>query len=295
LHALSRLEHNQIQHKKILKSASMRFGSRTAIKLAWAAYLLLTSVYCLLAYLPYTYYAVIKAPPYEWLPWFVAHHARMFWVLLAFTVIVWTRRTQAYFLFFFGSCALAGLVLLFHPLLPGLQCNSADYTWSLIALFPLIVVSTSEIITAWPKDDASSQSSLSYLPMVLAAIAISLVTLLATKINFYRQGRPVAIHLKNFELGLWTVITHVVLAMIVVSVVNLVFAAAAKTPRPRIVRWVTIVIAVGAVLTVGLKNFLNTAFSFEGWRSMLYAIVVASTRCCTAREPMGFRLSWPCC
>ena len=254
----------------------MRFGSRTAIKLAWAAYLLLTSIYCLLAYLPYTYYAVIKAPPYEWMPWFVAHHAHIYCALLACTAIVWTRRTQVYFFIFFGSCALAGLVLLFHPLLPGLQCNSADYTWSLIALFPLTIVSTSEIIAVRPKVDASYQSSLTYLPMVLAAIAISLITLLGTKIKFYRQGRPVGIHLKNFELGLWTVVTHVVLALIVVSAANLIFALAAKTARPRVVGFVTIVIAVGTAFTIGLKNFLNTAFSFEGWRSMLYAVVMAS-------------------
>jgi hypothetical protein len=38
--------------------------------LIWGLYLVLASIYCLLAFLPDTYFALIKAPAYAWMPWF---------------------------------------------------------------------------------------------------------------------------------------------------------------------------------------------------------------------------------
>jgi hypothetical protein len=55
----------------------------TALKLLWGIYLLLTSFYCLLAFLPYTYFALIKAPPYDWMPWFAHHQAALYFLALA--------------------------------------------------------------------------------------------------------------------------------------------------------------------------------------------------------------------
>ena len=55
----------------------------TLLKLMWGSYLVLTSLYCLLAYLPYTFYALIKAPPYEWMLWFVHHHVTLYLVMAA--------------------------------------------------------------------------------------------------------------------------------------------------------------------------------------------------------------------
>ena len=39
----------------------MRSGTATFLKLIWGAYLVLTSIYCLLAFLPYTYFALINS------------------------------------------------------------------------------------------------------------------------------------------------------------------------------------------------------------------------------------------
>src|SRR5271169_6628721 len=54
----------------------------TALKLLWGIYLVLTSIYCLLAFLPYTYFALIKAPAYSWMPWFAQHHRALYWLAL---------------------------------------------------------------------------------------------------------------------------------------------------------------------------------------------------------------------
>ena len=60
----------------------MRSWTATFLKLIWGIYLVLTSIYCLLAFLPYTYFALIKAPAYSWMPWFAHHHRPLYWLAL---------------------------------------------------------------------------------------------------------------------------------------------------------------------------------------------------------------------
>src|SRR5437763_15675690 len=61
----------------------LRIWTSSLLKLAWGAYLLLTSLNRLLAFLPYTYFALIKAPAYPWMPWFAQHHTLLYWATLA--------------------------------------------------------------------------------------------------------------------------------------------------------------------------------------------------------------------
>ena len=90
----------------------MQFWLRTCVKVLAAAYFLLTSVYCLLAYLPYTYYAVIKAPPNPWVPWFATHHVQIYWALLVCGFgAYWPQRQTSKFLAFFGAFTAGGILL----------------------------------------------------------------------------------------------------------------------------------------------------------------------------------------
>jgi len=55
----------------------------TRTEFAAGMYFLLISLYCLLAFLPYTYAAFIKTPPYAWMPFLVRHQAGLYWMALA--------------------------------------------------------------------------------------------------------------------------------------------------------------------------------------------------------------------
>src|ERR1051326_2508103 len=50
------------------------------LRFVWGGFLLFSSIYCLLAFLPFTYSALIKAPPYDWIPWFVNHYSALYWL-----------------------------------------------------------------------------------------------------------------------------------------------------------------------------------------------------------------------
>jgi Sulfatase len=255
-----------------------RLWSGTCLKLIWAAYLLLTSLYCLLTFLPYTYYALIKAPAYEWMPWFVHHHAQLYWLaLLGAAAAYWPGGRHWGYAAIFGPLTLAGIVNSAHPVLVGLNSSFLAYVLSIAALAPVLLLSFFEILSAWPKEPGASGTSLRYSPVVFSAVTIALLCTLGTKIRHYTESRSAAVHLGSFELGLWSLITHVVLAIMIVSFLNLNFALAARTTQPRIVRCGVVVFAGFTGLTIGLSNFLDTALSFAGVWAKLYAALLAAT------------------
>jgi hypothetical protein len=269
----------------------MQFWVRTCVKGLSAAYFLLTSVYCLLAYLPYTYYAVIKAPPNAWVPWFAAHHAQIYWGLLLCALgAYWPQKRTSKFLIFFGASALGGILLALNPFLPKLQSNSSAYAWSIASLIPVILMGLSQVIVDWPRGSSNgSQSSLTYFPVVVAASAICLITSLGAKLENHRAGHPLSMHAKDFELGVWSFVTHVALAILIVSLLNLIFAIGRRTSHPRTLPLFTIGLAAFATLSLSLKNFLDTALSFQGWSSLVYSLMLAAAvvLCCSS-----FVLTW---
>ena len=75
-----------------------RIWLATGLKGLWGVYWTLTSLYCLLAYMPYTYCALIKAPPYAWMVWFVHYHVTLFWLaLLAAAFAFYPQRKVRWF------------------------------------------------------------------------------------------------------------------------------------------------------------------------------------------------------
>src|SRR5215467_9486199 len=105
----------------------LRIWISTLSKLAWGVYLLLTSIYCLLAFLPYTYFALIKAPAYAWMPWFAHHQASLYWVILAGVGTTSWEKPSKYKIFL--PLVLYGVFLSFRPFLPGLQNRWPTYVW----------------------------------------------------------------------------------------------------------------------------------------------------------------------
>ena len=61
----------------------LRLWLNSLLRLVSGTYFALTSLYCLLAFLPYTYCSFIKAPPYAWMPGFTHHQAALYWLAVA--------------------------------------------------------------------------------------------------------------------------------------------------------------------------------------------------------------------
>lgn len=257
----------------------MRIWLPAIAKAVWGVYLLLTSVYCLLAFLPYTYVAVIKAPPYAWMPWFANHQAILYWVALGLLAIAcWPKdRTRGSFLLT-SLLVVFGIYVVVRPFLPGLQDNWTAYGWSLAALAPLLLVAGFDILRRWPAATFNSDDfSFPYSIGIIIAIAIALLYGIAAELHRYIDDRLVRFTLAGAELTAWSVISHILLVIILISILNLILMGSHRTRWPRSVFLLLVGTTVFALLWKILLGFLKSALTFEGWPAHFYAATLAAS------------------
>jgi arylsulfatase A-like enzyme len=256
---------------------------KTALKAVAGVYFFLTSLYCLLAFLPYTFCAFIKTPPYAWMPWLAHHQAGLYWAALAAALFSgwlardWRKdkRTQAVI----GLLFVCGMYVTLRPFLPGLQNNNAAYYWSLTALFPLLAISVWQVSTAAEERGLRSIENpaalFGFSAGLLVAFAVSLIYTIGARVRLYSDTHTLGFHWQDAEVAFWSLISHVALAIIVLSALNLIFLLAAKTSRPQVVRRALVGILIAVILSIALARFLGNAMSFEGWSAYLYASALA--------------------
>jgi hypothetical protein len=256
----------------------VRRWTATFLKLIWGIYLVLTSIYCLLAFLPYTYFALIKAPAYSWMPWFAHHHRPLYWLsLLAAAVATRTEKKTRADALLFGTLVLGGTYLAARPFMPTLQNNWAAFWWSVIALLPLVMTAASDLYRHWPTADNEHKdiSLLEYSSGILVAIAVALIYVAGAAARNHAEGVPLNFGLARLEIIGWSLLSHALVAIIVISVLNLIRLVTRHARRPTSLRLGLNGMAIALVIGVVLDHFLASALSFEGWAAHLYAALLA--------------------
>lgn len=269
----------------------MRKWLAASLKIFFGAYFALTSLYCLLAFLPYTYYSLIKSPAYAWMPWFAHHHALLFWLAWLAGAIAFrtTNKGLVYFLCF-GVLACLGLYLALRPFLVAVETNRTAYFGGVAALWIIIIVvslcgfygSTGE------KGEAASASHFSYPAVILLAVGAALLGVAGARIRSYSDTRSFSFYSSDIYSTFWSVISHVLVAVVLVSILNLIRIGASKSSHPRAVRSGLLGILIFASLWALSVRFLENALSFEGWLAHLYAASLAA-----ALTLLGFSVAYP--
>ena len=258
----------------------MRRWTVTFLKLVWGIYLVLTSIYCVLAFLPYTYFALIKAPAYSWMPWFAHNHRLLYWfALLAAAVASRAGKKTRPNAWLFGTLALAGVYLAARPFMPTLQNNWAAYWWSLIAVLPLVITAAADLYHHWPaaENEHKDISLLEYSSGVLVAIAVALIYVAGAAVRNHAEKVRLDFGLGRLEIIGWSLLSHVLVAIIVISVLNLIRLITRHARRPTSLRLALNGVAIALVIGVVLDHFLASALSFEGWAAHLYAALLSLT------------------
>jgi len=258
----------------------VRRWTATLLNLVWGIYLVLTSIYCLLAFLPYTYFALIKAPAYSWMPWFAHHHRPLYWLaLLAAAAASHAGKKTRTDALLFGTLALGGIYLAARPFMPTLQNNWAAYWWSLIALLPLMATAASELHHHWPAADNEHNdiSLLEYSSGILVAIAVALIYVAGAAVRNRAEKVPLNFGLARLEIIGWSLLSHLLVAIVVISVLNLIRLLTRHARRPTSLRLALNGLAIALVIGAVLDHFLGSALSFEGWAAHLYAALLAVT------------------
>lgn len=252
----------------------MRLWANTLLKIVAGAYFLVTSLYCLLAFLPYTFCAFIKTPPYAWMPWFAHHQAALYWVAIAAGLgATWQGRVARSKAALTGAALLAvgGAYVTVRPFLLSLESNNAAYIWSLTALLPLIGFSLWELSAAGKSTSPESTQGFGFGGGLAAATAVSLVYGLGARLRLYSDTHTLGLHWQDVEIGFWSLISHAAIAVAALSAVNLVFLLAGRGSRARALRRLLTGALIVACLWFALSRFLGNAMSFEGVAAYLYA------------------------
>jgi len=276
------------------KGMRLRLGINTLLRFVSGTYFVLTALYCLLAYLPYTYFFLVKSPAYAWMPWFVHHQAVLYWLAAAaatganWPLVAW-RNSGVRFLIGGAVLAFAGINLSFRPFLPALEDNRAAYVWGLTVLVFMIG------LQFWKPPAESSRSSQTdenrpygYSGAILIAAVVSSIYEIGARIHFYFADGSLAFRATDAELTLWTLLSHLVLAVALLSIVNLIVLLAARAPNPQSVRRLALGAMVFLCLWSAIYRFLEGALSFRGWEAHLYAAALA-----LALTLWGFSLALP--
>ncbi|HZW80693.1 MAG TPA: sulfatase-like hydrolase/transferase, partial [Candidatus Deferrimicrobiaceae bacterium] len=137
--------------QRLPTAAGMSFFLLT--RLAFGLLCLVTSVYCLLLYIPFSYYGFIHDPILWWLPTFVRLHAYMYGMTslaVAVSLIPDLRKAKtrtAASAFLLVNSALSLYFIIFSSL-PHLRPDFAAYSWSIFGLFPVVWLGAIDMISA---------------------------------------------------------------------------------------------------------------------------------------------------
>jgi arylsulfatase A-like enzyme len=173
-------------------------------RLSFCLFMLITSAYCLLAYIPFTYKWVISFDLVGWLPSFVKFHAYLFWLVLAMVAASLipelkrrdTRRLAAGFLLFH---LMLGIGLLVSPVLSGIQNNGISFIWSIAWLFPILWLGAIDYISGAAKIEWAAAADQDSQMLVAASLTPIFLTLLYAWSFYVRSASDTDKHLRLSE------------------------------------------------------------------------------------------------
>jgi predicted AlkP superfamily pyrophosphatase or phosphodiesterase len=256
----------------------LRFLVATFFRLIWGVYLLLTSIYCLLAFLPYTFFALIKAPPYEWLRWFAHYHGMLYLAtLIPVAIVLLRRRTDFKAVAALSILGAVGGYLTARPFLPHLHNDSAAYVWSLAALVPLVLVAVLDIRSYLPQNQRAAADGS---PFVYSnAVLIGGIAALSYAISAARQSgvetQVLSADWGGLEVTAWSVITHILVAIIVFSILNLIQIVSWRMRQLQVVSLGLVGVAIFVPLWIALLRFVDSALTFSGFAAYFYTACLA--------------------
>lgn len=251
-------------------------------RLLFGLFFLMTSSYCLLAYIPFTYQWVVKCTLVKWLPVFVKLHPFLYWIVLVpagATLVPDLRRSQTRRLAggFIVFHAAAGMMLLFHPLLSNLANDDRSFCWSLISLFPLLWIAAIDYAgrfseRTWaPTDD----EHLTLSTAVLAAVFLSLLYLVMFYVRF---ASTAGVQLRSSEFMVassWSLASHVLLFTLTFVGFRLIGSFASRFARPSKIEFLICNLLIAFVLALVVRKMILSALTFNNPLADFFSVAVS--------------------
>jgi hypothetical protein len=250
-------------------------------RLAFGAFLLLTSVYCLLVWVPFSYFGFIRDPLISWIPVFVRLHATLyaaFLVAVGLTLIsgLSHAETRRSILGFYSVNSAVAIYLLRDHTLAKLQPDYSSYIWCLLSLFPVLWLSVLDLSGGirWLTRKPSAKIGGQFLRAAFAGVMVSVLFALTSLLRAVHDGSqvPGALAVRGLAISLSL---HVVLFTAIGLALDLVTWITRRAAWPE---------AISILLTQGiawwlmahvLRTIILPTISFEGIQADIFAGVVS--------------------
>src|SRR5215472_6168363 len=243
----------------------------TALKLFWGLYLLLSSLFCLLGFIPYTFMFLIKEPPYAWLIWFPHNHSILYCSAFAAFAVAYKQQWKKPLIFLAASLqGILGVWLAVGKPLANLRSDWTAYAWSLAFLAPLLLAALGDREQQSTLQNAQSQPLFAYGNAIVVGILTGIVSVVGALGGGNIDPSDIANVKWDLELAVYVTIIHLWLAVLIVSILNLLLVLARKVTA-RDLRRPMVGTLVFLVLSAACVRFLQNALTFRGWHTYLYS------------------------
>jgi len=188
-------------------------------------FFLLSSFYCLLASIPFTFHQVIESPLLAWQPFFVRAHPLI--CLLVIALAFFSRRRTTPLSIYAAAHFAFGIFLFFHPVLSALRLSHQSFYWALFFLEPMASLGVIELIegrNALVGEKETPEDSRIFEGVFFTTIFLTVLYALIPIIR--AGGRPGAGPADYLWLTMWSLSAHLVVAMGVFLALTCVRAAA---------------------------------------------------------------------
>jgi len=249
-------------------------------RVVFGAFALLTSIYCLLAYIPDLYFAFIQAPFQTWLVMFIAWHPYLYCVALAALAVALLRTysgiTRRIAIELIGFHAIFGVYFLVYRPFSHVHSDSLSFLWSLVALFPLVWIGALDYFEFYRRTGGTT-TELIQVPVgagLMAGLAVALLDPASAWLRSEMAGRAFALKPIDFAAWGWALLVHLLFALFAVCLFNASGALAKKLPGRFGLRLVYSLFG-----TVGLEllfqRVLLASIPFTGGEAAVYSAVIA--------------------
>lgn len=263
-----------------------------ACRALFTLFCLLTSAYCLVAFLPFTYQNVIEFKLVGWTGEFALLHPWLSWVALV--AAAWTMAddyrpgTRALVVGFMIAGVASGSVLVMSPLLGGIRNEFRSLVWAGVWLVPLWWVALIDLVGPgwrlhWNGRDDSDGDRV-FWSCIATGVA---VPLLYASIHGIRTGGEAWLP----AIEAWSVWLHLLTFLGLFVVVSLIRAMSSASRRPARLEFILLCTAEAIVLTAVIRAIVFPAVSFLGAEGLLMAVLYAASLT-VAAAGMAVRL-WP--
>lgn len=252
-----------------------------AARLLLVLFFLLTSIYCLLAWIPFTYQQVVKGGLLPALTVFVSWHAKIYWAAFALAGITLAPdlrrpRTRALAIAFLAVNAAAGAWLVAHPLLAGLHNEIRSFYWSLIALAPLVWLAALDWIGHWGTIEWAgfqrAEDSRIFHATWQSAVFLSVVYAGVFQV---RSTVPIGAAGSSVALAA-TLVSHLTVLFGVFVGLHLIRSFATLTPWPSPIEFLLSNILAGGVVWAAIRVLVFKPISFDGPLAALSATALSA-------------------